>query len=51
MKIKEIKKFNIEVSKDNEIIYAGISDNASDDIKNSDIINIEMFEKCLKINI
>ncbi len=51
MKIKEIKKFNIEVSKNNEVIYSGISDNASDDIKNSDIINVEMFEKCLKISI
>lgn len=51
MKIKEILKFEIEVAKDSNIIYSGISDDASDEIKNSDIKTIVMDKKCLKITI
>lgn len=51
MKIKEILRFDIEVTKDNNIVYSGNSSEAPDDIKNSDIVEINMDKKCLKITI
>lgn len=51
LKIKEIRKFEIEVKKDEDIIYNGISDNASSEIKNMDIKNINMENKVIKIEV
>lgn len=51
LKIKEIRKFDIEVKKDENIIYTGSTDNADDSIKNLDIIEIEIKNKVLKIKV
>lgn len=51
LKIKEIRRFDIEVTKDEDIIYSGLVDNADDDIKNLDIVNIEIKNKVLKIKV
>lgn len=51
LKIKEIRKFEIEVKKDGDIIYNGISDDASSEIKNMDIKNINMENKVIKIEV
>lgn len=51
LKIKEIRKFDIQVEKDEDIIYTGLVDNADDSIKNLDIINIELKNKVLKIKV
>lgn len=51
LKIKEIRRFDIEVTKDSEVIYSGISDDASEDIKNMEIKNISLENKVIKIEV
>ncbi len=51
MKIKEIRKFDIEVTKNENIIYSGISDDATSDIKNMNIKNINLENKVIKIEV
>ncbi|MDO4282880.1 MAG: hypothetical protein Q4D02_04510 [Clostridia bacterium] len=51
MKIKEIRKFNIEVMQNENIIYNGLSDEAGDEIKNLDIKQIVLKNKILKIEV
>lgn len=51
LKIKEIRRFNIEVTKDEDVIYTGLVDNADDSVKNLDIVDIEIKNKVLKIKV
>lgn len=51
LKIKEIRKFEIEVIKNKNIVYSGISDDASSDIKNMNIKNINLENKVIKIEV
>lgn len=51
LKIKEIRKYNIEVTKNEKIIYNGLVDNADDSIKNLDIKQISLKNKILKIEV
>ena len=51
MKIKEIRLYDIDVYKNEELIYSGMAESAPEEIKMSDAKNISITHKRIKIDI
>ena len=51
MWIKDIKNYDVEIYKKEELIYSGNIDNASDEIKNNETETIKLEHKKLIIEI
>ena len=51
MWIKDIRKYNVQVYKDKELLYSGMVDDAPEEIKRQETESMRIEHKCLIIEV